>query len=157
KGTSAPGGWAYSPMPWRRRAWTTGMCLVTCGGRGRTATDATSWTPSWEGGEAVTRDEWLSGTDPLEMVNAVADGLTDRKLRLFLVACCRRLQHLPAGPGLREAVEVAERFADGTCGQEEMERAARAAGEEVDTANQGQGWPGLSKAGTAVFVACLPP
>jgi hypothetical protein len=112
--------------------------------------------PSWKGGEAVTRDEWLSGTDPLEIVNAVAERLTDRKLRLFLVACCRRLCHLPTGPRLREAVEAAERFADGTCGQEEMEWMARTASEEIDTASHSQGLPWLSKAGGAVFAACLP-
>jgi hypothetical protein len=52
----------------------------------------------------------------------VADRLTDRKLRLFLVACCQRLGHLPAGPRLRDPAEAAERFADGACGQEQMER-----------------------------------
>jgi hypothetical protein len=102
----------------------------------------------------VTRDEWLNGTDPLEMVNSVAGRLTDRKLRLFLVACCRRLWHLPGGRGLRDAAQAAERFADGRCSQEEMERAAH---KEVDSTNQEQPWPWLSEAGAAVFIACQPP
>jgi hypothetical protein len=105
----------------------------------------------------VTRDEWLSGTDPLEMVNAVAPRLTDRKLRLFLAACCRRLYRLPTGPRWRDAVETAERFADGECGQEEMKRAARAAHEAVDLADPWAPWSWLTKAGGAVFAACLPP
>jgi hypothetical protein len=111
---------------------------------------------SWEGSEPVTRGEWLSGADPLEMVNAVADGVTDRKLRLFLVACCRRLWHLPAVPGLRNAAQAAEQFADGECSQEELERAARAAHAELDSADEDQGWPWLRKAGGAVLAACLP-
>jgi hypothetical protein len=46
-----------------------------------------------------------------------------RKLRLFAVACCRRVWHLiPDGPA-RQAVLLSERFADGECSAEELEAA----------------------------------
>jgi hypothetical protein len=94
----------------------------------------------------VTRGEWLSGTDPLEMINFVADRLSDRKLRLFLVACCRRLPYLPADPRFGDAVEAAERFADGACGQEEMRPAVQRLRAEPASLRGGA---------TAVFAACL--
>jgi hypothetical protein len=105
----------------------------------------------------VTRDEWDNGSDPLEMVNAVAGRLTDRQLRLLLIACCGRLRHFPLLPRVREAAEVAERFADRACSQQELERAAQAAREEVDAADRGGRRAGLSMADRAVLEACLPP
>ncbi|HJT77061.1 MAG TPA: hypothetical protein VJ739_07635 [Gemmataceae bacterium] len=41
---------------------------------------------------------------------------SDRKLRLFGCACCRRLWQLIPAPESRECVEVSERFADGLTG-----------------------------------------
>jgi hypothetical protein len=60
----------------------------------------------------MTRDEWLACTDPDRLLDELAGQVSERKLRLFACACCRRL-----GPLLPEAsrqtIEVAEKYAEG--------------------------------------------
>jgi hypothetical protein len=48
---------------------------------------------------------------------------SDRKLRLFACACYSRLRHLLPSKLASDAVEVAERFADGLVTEEELHRA----------------------------------
>jgi hypothetical protein len=69
---------------------------------------------------------WLSDTDTQPMLEFVKGRTTDRKLRLFAVACCRRLLRA-VRVDLRDAraVEVAERYADGESTAGELEAAAR--------------------------------
>jgi hypothetical protein len=52
-----------------------------------------------------------------------------RRLRLFACSCCRRFWHLFTDQDARQAVEVAERFADGQAGLDELVAAGRSAGD----------------------------
>ena len=74
----------------------------------------------------MTEAEWLASADPVPMLRSLA-GASDRKLRLFACAACRRVWHLFAGEGGRAAVEAAERFADGLATGEELAGALAAA------------------------------
>jgi hypothetical protein len=73
----------------------------------------------------MTEKEWLICTDPHPMLERLRGRTSDRKLRLFAVACSRRIWTLIDDLG-RIAVEAAENFADGNLGPDEL-RAARLA------------------------------
>ena len=55
---------------------------------------------------------WLATTRPMPLLNFLGDRATERKRRLFAVACCRRIWHLLGDGCLRAAVEAGEEFAD---------------------------------------------
>lgn len=60
----------------------------------------------------MTEAEWGTCADLRKMLNFLERTPSDRKLRLFSVACCRRIWRLLPDNDLREAVEVANRFAE---------------------------------------------
>jgi hypothetical protein len=68
----------------------------------------------------VTEAEWLACAEPQTMVSFLKRRATRRKLRLFSVACCRRIWPLIAKEESRAAVLIAERFADGQATKEEL-------------------------------------
>jgi hypothetical protein len=80
----------------------------------------------------VTEADWLACADPLPMLEFLRgiERASARKLRLFAVACARRLGERNH-PLARAAVDVAERFADGQASAEEL-RAARLACTHAD-------------------------
>jgi hypothetical protein len=75
----------------------------------------------------VTEAEWLACTEPTPMLEFLGDRASSRKLRLFAVACCRRIWPLITEAHCREAVEIAERFADELVTAEAQEAAHLAA------------------------------
>ena len=66
----------------------------------------------WREG-SMTEQEWLACTDPTPMLEFLQNKASDRKLRLFAVACSCRCLHLTADDRVGEALDIAERFADG--------------------------------------------
>jgi hypothetical protein len=61
----------------------------------------------------MTEAEWDACADPMKMLESLRGRASDRKLRLFAVACCRRVLPLLQEPACRLAVETAEQYADG--------------------------------------------
>jgi hypothetical protein len=72
----------------------------------------------------VTEAKWLVCTDRQKMLNFAFGPTSERKWRLFAVACCRQVWGLLADERCRHAVEVAERFADGKASRNEAAMAA---------------------------------
>ena len=61
----------------------------------------------------MTEAEWLVCEDSARMLEFIRNRASDRKLRLLACACYRRLWDNLASEADKEAIEVAERFADG--------------------------------------------
>jgi hypothetical protein len=61
------------------------------------------------------------------MLEYVCSEISERKVRLFACACCRRLWHLMQDERNVWAVEAAERYADGLVSRRELKKARKAA------------------------------
>jgi hypothetical protein len=77
----------------------------------------------------MTEGRWLTATDPQAMLETLWTGgrSSERKLRLFGSACCRAIWGLFTDDRSRQAVEVAERYADGAATEQDMTMAEAAA------------------------------
>jgi hypothetical protein len=86
---------------------------------------------------SMDEQQWLSSSSPQEMLDFLRDGgkAAERKLRLFAIACSRRLW-AQLEDIARAAMDVAQAYADGQAGPEEL-RAARLA---CRSAGQSAAW-----------------
>jgi hypothetical protein len=75
----------------------------------------------------MTEAEWLACSDPTPMLEFLNRKVSDRKLRLFAVACCRRAWHLLTDARGQRAVCIVERYSDGEASDEELRLANVAA------------------------------
>jgi hypothetical protein len=77
----------------------------------------------------MTESDWITATDPQEMLLFLRYGgkASERKLRLFAAACCRRIWHSLYDERSRRAVEAAERYTDGDAAEGELKAAWEAA------------------------------
>src|SRR5207247_746951 len=81
---------------------------------------------------AMTEAEWLAcaepetmtGVNPERMLAALRGKVSQRKVRLFATACCRRIIWHLLPEGCRQGVEVLERFADEDASTEELQACA---------------------------------
>jgi hypothetical protein len=73
----------------------------------------------------MTEAEWLAATDPRQMVEYLDDKASDRKLRMFGVACCRCIWHFLRGDSWKRAIHTTERLADGLDSAENLMAALR--------------------------------
>jgi hypothetical protein len=91
---------------------------------------------------SMTEAKWLKDRFVASMLYCLRDcGMSsDRKLRLFAVACCRRVWHLLEDERSRKAVEVGERHADGLASAEELDRADRDAMRALDEISTARGY-----------------
>ena len=62
----------------------------------------------------MTEAEWLESTDPTVMLESFLGHFSDRKLRLFCIACCRQNWDQFTDPRERRILHVAERMTEGT-------------------------------------------
>lgn len=69
----------------------------------------------------MTEAEWLACADPMPMLAFLRGKASDRKLRLFALACCRRIWHRLIDPRSQEAIDTAERYADGLAVRDELD------------------------------------
>lgn len=68
----------------------------------------------------MTESEWLACAEPGPMLEFLRGKASDRKLRLFAVACCRSVWRWIKRRELQRAVEASESFEDGLISQKKL-------------------------------------
>ncbi len=110
----------------------------------------------------MTEEEWLAATPHQinPMVEHIRGKKSDRKLRLFVCGCCRRLWPLLQDERFRLAIENAERTAEQTCPPPIPYRVSDAVWDAYSTAYHGRGqtWDEFemsARSSAAAAILCL--
>ena len=77
----------------------------------------------------MTEDEWLTSDDPDSLLFFLQDRVSERRGRLFAVACLQRIWHLMTDERSRRITEVVERHIEGQATTDEWRTASVAAEE----------------------------
>jgi hypothetical protein len=80
----------------------------------------------------MTEADWLAATDPTPMLVSVREMASDRKRRLFAVACCRSIWGMLPDERTRNAVRISEQYADGLAAKRELEASWKETWDNVD-------------------------
>jgi hypothetical protein len=81
-----------------------------------------AWQHYWDRRESLTEQDWLACPASRPMLAFIQGKASDRKIKLFEVACCRRIwKHLD--DATRQTVEAWERFAEGMLTRDELRAA----------------------------------
>jgi hypothetical protein len=75
----------------------------------------------------MTEGEWLACNTPHPMLEFLRGKVSERKLHLFAVACCRSIWNTFTEEESRNAVEVMERYVDGLTSEDEVTKARQQA------------------------------
>jgi hypothetical protein len=89
-------------------------------------------------------DVWEASQDPIELLRFLPGRGSKRILRLFAVACCRELWPGLSEPASREAIEIAQGYADGLRCEESLEEAHAQSFAVVPSAPRDQRGPALA-------------
>jgi hypothetical protein len=99
---------------------------------------------------ALTEREWLRSSTPFKMLPLRRENANNRRLRLFALACCRRIRHLLNDPRSWHALGVLEAYVERQAGKEDLAEAAAEAREASEAAG------GYGEAEEVVCVAAEP-
>ncbi len=107
----------------------------------------------------MTESQWRRCADPAPMLAFLSGLASGRKLRLFAVACCRRVDHVFPDDRIRRALDAAERLADGaitTAEWADAEAGVKAARAVPNPATDARRWNAVTAAVIAVSHASRP-
>ncbi len=107
----------------------------------------------------MTAAEWEGCTDPTRMLDDLASSgtLSERKARLFAVACSRTVGDFLTDERSRQAVEIAEQYADGLVGRKALSAARRnafSASKILPAVSTGPGHGAAAHAAVVALCAC---
>lgn len=97
----------------------------------------------------MTETEWFDCSDVSAMLDFLPGKVSDRKLRLFATACCRRIWHRLSDMRSQNAIEVAEQYVDGRRSEKTRNEASHVAYALVDPREE----PPLGEFGSAALAA----